>query len=202
MRGRLIGALAAGAALVASAVFTAPAGAVPATWTVTPGGAFHGEAGLTTLTLDNGIQLFCETSSVDGDAQSGTGLSNPIATIPENPGIVFNDCQGPFGLTFDVDQVGDWYLVGDSYDGVDVTTGRIIDIEADLTGPGCNATVAGYVDGTYTNSTDKLKVIPNFTLTIIFVDPAANCNGLITEEQTASFEGEYQVAPDLTISSP
>lgn len=203
MRGRLIGALAAGAALVASAVLSAPAGAEADTWTVTPGGAFHGVAGETVLTIEeSGVQLFCVSASVDGTAKSGTGLTNPLADIPATPGIQFNDCQGPLGLTFTVKHVNTWHLVGDSYDGADVTTGRITDITADITGPGCTAQVTGSVNGTYTNSTDKLKVLPDFTLTISFVDPNANCLGLIEQGQHASFDGEFAVTPNLTITSP
>lgn len=204
MRGRLIGALAAGAALVASAVLSTPAGAAEAdTWTVTPGGAFHGEAGETVLTIEeSGVQLFCVSASVDGTAKSGSGLTNPLADIPATPGIQFNDCQGPLGLTFDVQHVNTWYLNGDSYDGAGVTTGRITNITADITGPGCTAQVTGYVDGTYTNSTDRLRVLPNYTLLISYVDPNANCLGLISQGEHASFDGEFQVTPDLTITSP
>lgn len=203
MRARLIGALASGAALIVSAVVAGNAAAAPATWTVDPGGDFSGTAGVTLLEVqESGIQLSCESSTVDGTAASGSGLENPLATIPEEPGIQFNDCSGPFGLTFEVDQVGDWYLNGGSYDGIDVTTGTIDNINADIVGPGCNATASGSVNATFTNSTDVLEVLPDFTLEISYVDPSNNCLGLINEGEHANFSGTYQITPGLTVTSP
>ena len=204
MRGRFIGVLATGAALLTSAVVVAgPAAALPDTWTVTPGGAVHGVAGETLLEVqESGIQLSCTSSTVDATAQSGSGLSNPLVTIPETPGIVFNDCSGPFGLTFTVTQVGDWSLNAASYDGSDVTTGTIDGITAGIVGPGCEATVTGSVDVTYTNSTAALAVLPNFTLEVTFVDPSNNCLGLINEGEHANFAGTYTIDPGLTVTSP
>ncbi|MFL6123239.1 hypothetical protein [Actinophytocola sp.] len=173
------------------------------TWTVTPGGAFHGTAGETLLEIqESGIQLSCASSSVDGTAQSGSGLSNPLATIPESPGIQFIDCSGPFGLTFEVTQVGDWALNGVSYDGSDVTTGTIDNINADIVGPGCNATASGSVNVTYSNSTSTLEVLPDFTLEVSFVDPDNNCLGLINQGEHANFSGSYAITPGLTVTSP
>jgi hypothetical protein len=204
MRGRLISVLATGAALLTSAVVVAgPAAALPDTWTVTPGGAVHGVAGETLLEVqESGIQLSCTSSTVDANAQSGSGLSNPLVSIPESPGIVFNDCSGPFGLTFEVTQVGDWSLNAASYDGSDVTTGTIDGITAGIVGPGCEATVTGSVNVTYTNSTAALAVLPDFTLEVTFVDPSNNCLGLINEGEHANFAGTYTIAPGLTVTSP
>ncbi len=145
MRARLIGALAAGAALITSAVMAAgPAAALPDTWTVDPGGAFHGVAGETLLEVqESGIQLSCASSTADGTA-----------------------------------------------------------IEADIVGPGCNATVTGSVPVTFTNSTDVLSVQPEFTLVVTFVDPGNNCLGLINEGEHANFSGSYQITPGLTVTSP
>src|SRR6476469_1881748 len=203
MRARFIGALATGAALIVSAAVTGTASAEPATWTVSPGGAFHGTAGETLLEVqESGIQLSCASSSVDGTAASGSGLANPLATIPESPVIQFIDCSGPFGLTFEVAQVGDWVLNGVSYDGSDVTTGKIDNIKADTIGRGRNATASGSVNATYTNSTSDLEVLPDFTLEISFVDPDNNCLGLINEGEHANFAGVYDIAPGLTVTSP
>jgi hypothetical protein len=203
MRARLFGALAAGAALIVSAGAAGTAAAAPATWTVEPGGAFSGTAGETLLEVqESGIQLSCASSTVDGVAASGTGLDNPLATIPQDPGIQFIDCSGPFGLTFEVEQVGDWVLNGVSYDGSDVTTGTIDNINADIIGPGCNATASGSVNATFTNSTDVLSVLPDFTLVISFVDPDNSCLGLINEGEHANFSGDYQITPGLTVTSP
>lgn len=202
MRARFIGVLASGAALVASAVIAGPAAAQPATWTVTPGGAFTGTAGETILTTESGVELFCTSSTAAGTAQSGTGLSNPLAEIPQDPGVDFVDCQGPFGLTFDVAHVGTWFLNGASYDGSDVTTGTLDSITANITGPGCEATVTGSVNVTFTNSTDELEVLPDQTLEISSVDPANDCLGLISEGENAGFSGVYSITPGLTVTSP
>jgi hypothetical protein len=187
-----------------SAVVAGPAAAQPATWTVSPGGPFQGTAGETLLEVqESGIQLSCVSSTADGIAQGGTGLSNPLATIPETPGIVFNECSGPFGLSFEVTQVGDWALNGGSYDAATgVTTGTIDGITADIVGPGCNATVTGFVNVTYTNGTAALAVLPDFTLEVTFVDAANNCLGLINEGEHANFAGSYAVSPALTVTSP
>jgi hypothetical protein len=205
MRARLIGVLAAGAAaLITSVVVAAPATALPATWTVSPGGPFQGVAGETLLEVqESGIQLSCSSSTADGVAQGGTGLDNPLATIPETPGIVFNDCSGPFGLTFGVTQVGDWALNGASYDAsTGVTTGTIDGITAGISGPACSATVEGSVNVTYTNGTAELAVLPDFTLVVTSVDPANDCLGLINAGEHANFAGTYTVTPALTVTSP
>jgi len=204
MRARFIGAFIAGAALVLSAVVASPAAAVPALWTVTPGGAFTGSAGVTNLAIqESGIALTCKTSTVSGTAKSGTGLSNPIASIPASPGIKFFNCSGPFGLTFTVTQVGTWALNGVSYaSGTGITTGTLTNITANIVGPGCNATVTGFVNAKFTNSTDILQVINNYTLLVSFVDSVNDCLGLINTGEHASFAGSYKITPGLTVTSP
>jgi hypothetical protein len=201
MRARFIGALAAGAALVTTAVMAGPASAQPATWTVSPGGDFTGTAGETILTTESGVELFCSSSTAEGNAPGGTGVSNPLASLAEG-GVQFNDCQGPFGLTFEVAHVGTWNLNGASYDGSDVTTGTLDDITANISGPGCEAVVTGSVNATYTNSTGVLTVLPDQTLTISTVDPNNDCLGLITQGEHAGFSGDYQISPVLTVTSP
>jgi hypothetical protein len=201
MRGRLIGALAAGAALIASVVMSAPATAVPATWTVTPGGAFTGTASTTVLKIqESGVQLTCRSAGARGTAKSGSGLSNPLATLPAG-GVTFNTCSGPFGLTFTVTHVGTWNLNGSTYS-AGVTTGTLTNINANINGPGCQASVTGTVAATYTNSTHVLAVVPNFTLLINFVSASNNCLGLIVQGQHASFNGAFTINPAQTITSP
>ncbi|MCT2586077.1 hypothetical protein [Actinophytocola gossypii] len=204
MRRSVMGSLVAGLALAASATLAGTASAQQATWTITPGGDFDGLAGETILTIqETGIQLFCSSSTAGGTAKSGSGQTNPLATIPETGGIDFIDCQGPFGLTFEVEQVGDWTLNGSGYDaGTGVTTGTIDGITANIVGPSCNATVTGFVDATYTNGSAELAVTPNPTLDISYVDPNNTCLGLISEGQHATFDGTYEIDPALTVTSP
>lgn len=202
MRARMIGALAAGVALTVSAVVAAPAAALPVTWTVSPGGAFHGLAGETLLeTLESGIQFGCASSTLDGQAQGGSGVSNPLASFPETPGITLNDCSGPFGIVFEIDPVGEWHFNGASY-GSGVTTGTIDDLQLDVVAPGCNATITGYLDATYTNSTGALRVLPNFTAVFSYIDPVNNCLGIISTGDHASLNTSYALTPALTITSP
>jgi len=199
MRNRVTVMLAAGAAMIASAVFVGPAAAVPATWTITPGGSFTGTAGTTILEVqESGVQLSCESAGATGEAKTGSGNSNPLATISDTD---FNTCTGPFGLVFGVEHGGVWTLNGASYNATTgVTTGTIENIVADITGPGCIAQVTGTVDATYTNSTAELRVLPNFTLLVASVDPTENCFGLINTGEHASFDGVYEVDPAQTIS--
>jgi hypothetical protein len=199
MRNRVTVMLAAGAAMIASAVFVGPAAAVPATWTIDPGGPFTGAAGETVLEVqESGVQLSCVSAGATGEAKSGAGNSNPLATISDT---AFNDCTGPFGLVFEVGHAGVWTLNGASYDAATgVTTGSIDNIVANITGPGCVAQVTGSVDATYTNSTAQLRVLPNFTLLIASVDPNENCFGLINTGEHASFDGAYVVSPAQNIS--
>jgi len=200
MRARLFGSLVAGVALASAVVMAGNASAAPATWTVTPGGPFTGTAGETILTTESGIELFCESSTATGEAASGT-VENPLATLPEG-GVTFSDCQGPFGLTFEVAHIGTWELNGVSYDGSDVTTGTLDNITAQISGPACEATVTGSVNGTYTNSTATLSILPEQTLTVSSVDPANDCLGLITQGEAAGFSGDYSISPALTVTSP
>jgi len=200
MRGRLIGALVAGAAMIAGLVMAAPAAALPATWTVTPGGAFTGTAGTTVLRIqETGIQLTCRSATAAGTAKSGSGLSNPLATLPPG-GVKFNTCSGPFGLTFTVAHVGTWNLNGVSYNATTgVTSGNLSNIVANISGPSCSASVSGSVNVTFTNSTDVLAVQPNYGLIFTSV---SGCLGLISTGQHASFSGSFAITPGLNVSSP
>lgn len=203
MRRRLVG-IAAGAALFASALATGTASAAQqATWTIDPGGPFTGSAGVTLLTIqETGVELTCSSASAAGTLKSGSGVENPLGDLPAG-GVKFNECTGPVGLTFTVDHLGTWHLNGSSYDAATgVTTGTLDDIEAVITGPGCDATVTGSVDITFTNDTEELTVLPNPTLLISRVDPTNNCLGLIEQGQHAIFDGTFVVAPGQTITSP
>lgn len=199
MRNRVTVMLAAGAAVIASAVFVGPASAAPATWTIDPGGPFTGTAGTTVLEVqESGVQLSCESAGATGEAKVGSGHSNPLATLSDTD---FNNCSGPFGLTFEVNHGGVWTLNGDSYNAsTGVTTGSIDNIVADITGPGCVAQVTGSVDATYTNGAAELRVLPNFTLLIASVDETENCFGLINPGEHASFDGLFEVSPAQNIS--
>jgi hypothetical protein len=201
MRRRIAGMLAVGVAVLSTVVAVAtPASA--AAWSITPGGHADGTAGQTNLTVNDPqsgeIQMTCSSSTVGVElAVSG----DQLATIPESPGIQFNNCLLAGFIEFSVQQVGVWTINGSSFDAATgVTTGTIDNINANISGPGCAATVAGSVNGTYTNSTDVLSVAPDQTLTITSVDPVDNCLDLIHVGATAAFDGDYTVVPGQDIT--
>jgi hypothetical protein len=195
------------AVAAATVVFgTGSAGAdpiTPASWTVSPGGVVDATAGVTVLTdVNTGVQLTCDSSSLtDATLVTGaTGSPAQLGTLPAGS-VGFQNCSGPFGLTFDVTHVGDWALNGVTYDpATGVTTGTLTGIQANLSGFACSASVTGSVDGTYNNATGVLTVLPNPTLTIASVDPNDNCFGLINTGDSATFDGAYTVAPGQTIT--
>jgi hypothetical protein len=193
--------LAVGAAVL-SAIVVVSTPASAAAWTITPGGHADGTAGQTNLTVNDPqsgeIQMTCSSSTVGVElAVAG----DQLATIPEAPGIQFNNCLLAGFIEFSVQQVGVWTINGSSFDAATgVTTGTIDNINANISGPGCVATVAGSVNGTYTNSTDVLSVAPDQTLTITSVDPVDNCLDLIHEGATAAFDGDYTVVPGQDIT--
>jgi hypothetical protein len=175
----------------------------PSSWTVSPGGVIDATAGVTVLTdVDTGVQLTCDTSTLT-DATlvtSATGSPAQIGTLPVGS-VGFQNCSGPFGLTFEVEHVGDWALNGTTYDpATGVTTGTLTGITANLSGFACSATVTGSVDGTYDNNTGVLTVLPNPTLTVSFVDEFDDCLGLINTGDRSTFDGAYTVTPGQTIT--
>ena len=176
----------------------------PGTWSVSPGGVINATAGVTVLTdVDTGTQLTCDTSTLT-DASlvtSATGSPAQLGTLPAGS-VGFQNCSGPFGLTFDVTHVGEWALNGVTYDpATGVTTGTLSGIEANLSGFACSATVTGTVDGTFDNNTGVLTVLPNPTLTVSFVDEFDDCFGLIATGDHATFDGAYSVTPGQTITA-
>lgn len=201
MRRRIAGMLAVGAAVLSTVVAVAtPASA--AAWTITPGGHADGTAGQTNLTVNDPqsgeIQMTCSSSTVGVElAVAG----DQLATIPESPGIQFNNCLLAGFIEFSVQQAGVWTINGSSFDAATgVTTGTIDNITANISGPGCVAVVEGSVNGTFTNGTDVLSVAPDQTLTITSVDPVDNCLDLIHEGATAAFDGDYTVVPGQDIT--
>jgi hypothetical protein len=205
MRKRIAGMLAVGVTTLSTVVaVAAPASAAPP-WTITPGGHTDGTAGTTNLTVEDPqsgeIQMTCDSSTVGVDLESGVSDDNQLATIPESPGIQFNNCLLAGFIEFSVQQVGVWTLNGSSYDAATgVTTGTIDGIVANISGPGCAATVEGSVNGTFDNAADVLTVNPDQTLNVTTVDPVDNCLDLIHVGATAAFDGAYAVSPGQEIT--
>lgn len=201
MRRRLVGLAAVGVALAGTVLMTGTASA--ATWTVEPGGPINAAAGTTLLTIqESGVELTCDSSTAAGTLKSGTGLENPLGELPDD-GVQFQNCTGPFGLTFTVNHEGSWFLNAATYDAATgVTTGTLDNISAIITGPGCDATVSGSVPITFTNSTEELRVVNDPTLLIERVSDVDTCLGLIEQGQHATFDGLFIVDPGQEITSP
>jgi hypothetical protein len=207
MRRRVAHVLLAGAAVAATVIAGAGSASAdpitPSSWTVSPGGTINATAGTTVLTDQNTqVQLTCDSSSVTNGTleTSGTGSPAQLGTLPEGS-VGFQNCSGPFGLTFDVTHIGDWALNGATFDpDTGITTGTLTNITANLSGFACNATVTGTVNVTYDNNSGVLTVLPDPTLTVSSVDPANDCFGLIATGDTSTFDGAYTVSPSQTIS--
>ena len=178
------------------------------TWTVKPGGAVTGSAGKTTLKdTKTGTTLTCSSSATKAKLKSGSGLSNPLGKITS---VTFSNCTGPGGLVFtaktSASSTNPWPLSGSSFNsGTGVTTGKITNIKASISGSGCSAKVAGttssstgMVTGTYTNGTGKLKVSGGN----LHIWNVSGCFGLIANGDPSSFSGVYTITPKQTITSP
>lgn len=204
MRARLVGIVATSAALIMSAPLAGTVAADPVTWTVVSAGdAFTVTGGEMVLQVEEtGIQFVCYSSGGDATAQHGLGLSNPLATFPESTGVRFTNCMWVFALPFEIEPVGDWTLNGVSFDGSDVTTATLDGVAANLLGMNCVASVSGSLNVRYTNSTDVLQVLPDYTLEVTYVNPAIDCFGLINEGEHLSLSGAFAVSPWLTVTSP
>ena len=203
---RTVTALTAGVALVV-AVTT---GAVRAdTWTVEPGGSFTAtevgdpEYGAHFIVEETGIELGCGPMSLAGTSASGTGLTNPLATV--GAGDRAGDCVIPIWGRFDLIPQGSWQLNGVSYDAsTGVTTGTLDNVTFDVSANywECEATMTGHLDVTFTNGDSRLQLLPHHTLLIDYVDPVGACWGLIEEGQHSGVAGTFEVDPRLEISSP
>jgi hypothetical protein len=199
--------LSSGAAALALGLGTATAMATTtATWTLTPGGAVNGAAGVTKL-LDTTTHqtLQCKSSATKATLKTGSGQVNPLGNITS---VTFSNCTGPGGLQFTVatsaSTTKPWHLTGTTY-ASGVTHGKITGITASLSGVGCSATVAGLTattpgttTGTYTNSTGILKVSGGN----LHVWNVSGCLGLINTGDGTTFTGNYTITPKQTITSP
>jgi len=199
--------LSSGAAALALGIgATAAMATTAATWTLTPGGAVNGAAGVTKL-LDTTTHqtLTCKSSATKATLKHGSGQTNPIGSITS---VTFSSCTGPGGLAFTVatsaSTTTPWHLTGNTFSG-GVTHGKITGIKASLSGSGCSATVAGTtatstgtVTGTYTNSSGILKGSGG-NLHIFGVN---GCFGLIANGDASTFSASYTITPKQTITSP
>lgn len=191
-------------ASIAAVLTTAFSGAVEAAatpipqgaWTITPGGWFNAISGQ----VNFGAQFTCRYSRIIGGWLEPTATGSParLGWLPEGS-VRFEECGGPFGLAFTVTQIGVWDINGHSYSS-GVTTGTLTNVQMMWDGFDCRAKIEGYVNTTYTNSTYTLRVLPNYTLTVTWVDPNADCFGMIQVGNSVSLTLSYTLDPPQTIT--
>ena len=199
----------------AAAVLTAGLTAAPSfatntriTWTITPGGAVTGSAGTTTLKdTATGTTLTCASSATAATLKSGSGQTNPIGKITS---VTFSNCTGPGGLTFTAtttaSSTNPYPLSGSTFNSTSgVTTGKITNIKASISGAGCSASVAGTtattpgkVTGKYNNGTGKLSTSGGN----LHIWNVSGCFGLIANGDPSTFKGVYTISPKQKITSP
>jgi len=192
MRGRIIGVLLTALVLAGVAVVPASAGIA---WRVEPGGD-------AVATADEVVIGFGSTDVRCGPVEMPMVFepdANLLAVVPVHPGTAFNLC-GIGGLTpAGLVQLGTWTLVGLSHD-AGLTVGRLDDVSLQLSAPGCEATISGYVIALYTNETGVLSLLGDETLTVSSVSPVDDCLGLVHVGDTGSVAGEFVVSPRQIIT--
>lgn len=142
-------------ALAISLSATSVLASTASTWTVTPGGSLSGVSNRIVLTdTKMGSVLTCTSSTAAGTAKSGSGLTNPLATLSK---VTFANCTGPAGLTYSL-QASDfpWPLNGTSYSS-GVAKGTISKIHASLKGTDNNCTAT--IDGTTATADNGMVVV-------------------------------------------
>ncbi|MGB3440481.1 MAG: hypothetical protein WBA97_17170 [Actinophytocola sp.] len=114
--------------------------------------------------------LGCDTNVIGGNQTGGI-----LADIDES---TYENC-GQWGLMWTVSPYHPWQLHPDSQSGT-VTTYTITNIDADVSGPFCEATIVGSAGASYDSAPGVLTVDYQAT-TVTYVDPANDCLGLITQ---------------------
>lgn len=119
--------------------------------------------------------LGCTSMTIGGAANTVLGDIDTAA---------YEGCSFSFGFNLDVVPRLPWQLSPTT-----LTTYDVDDIEADISGPFCEASVYGSASVSYDSVTGVLTV-DSQSMTVTDVDPANDCLGLITQ-------GEHiQVLPD------
>ena len=144
----------------------------------------------------SGLSISCNSSTIVGLAD--VGGSPPIAPPIElqtldAPNSTWSGCGGSVGLDIAVAGQGTWNFSWDTYNGSDVTTGRITDVNAHVSssdGGTCGFDVTGVVNATFTNSSQNLAISPDATLSISNV---SGCFGLINDGDQGSMAATYNV---------
>jgi hypothetical protein len=180
------------AASVATTAIAAIGASSASAYTVTGGPNFTGTAGTTTLTdTGTGAALSCTGSTAAGTVNTGTGVGPTLGSITS---LGFSNCSGPLGLTFTVAANSLPYsLVATGPTSGGVTPGVVTGVNAQLTGPGCSATVVGSAPASYNNTTRRLTLTGGSGLTVSSVGGSLSCFGLLRAGDSATFSAVYNV---------
>lgn len=200
------GTAATGAAIVAAVgLAAAPAFASVSSAVVTGNtnsdGSFSATATGPTLKDSNtNVTLTCASATASGTAANGTYTSGaPTAiAVASLSTLGWNQCTIA-GISFTVKANNTpWSLnaTGPTTGG-DVTPGSITGVNATLSGA-CNATVSGFVTGTYTNSTHTLAINAG-SLTVSGV--SGLCLGLINNGDSVVYTAGYVVTPGIQLNA-
>jgi hypothetical protein len=165
-------------------------------------GAFAGKANSKgTSLVDTSAPEFplkCTSATAAGTLDStATGATAQIGTI--NSGN-FTACKFD-GITFTAKLTSKANLVASGYNGT-VTTGKITDVHAALTGNSgkCTATVTGSVSASYINSTHQLVVGAHSKATLTIHNPTSGCL-VLDNSDPAYFKGTFtQTTPNVSKS--
>lgn len=170
----------------------APAGA-DAGWDVTPEEPFEAVSAELVLT-NNGFIVRCKKSYMIGKA-----FSSGSSHIGDIFGSTWEDCAGPFGLTFTVTQNGVWEIHAIEFDPTDsaVVHGEIRNISVTLSGPLCNVTIEGTLHGTYDNNgTLKINEPEEGDLEVT----SASCLGIINAGDRPGCTAAFEVDPAFVVT--
>ena len=208
MRTQVGAAALAGAALLAiGSGARSPAAATTMTWTVKPGGAVAGKAGMTTLrdTTVNTV-VNCRSATMTGSLEAGSGL--PGAGIGSITAAAFS-CPAPITGVKLTARGLPWRLNLSGYDRrTGVARGTVSHLELGFSGPGCSAVINGtggaasdgVVAVSYADETGKLKILAaGGDLHWYHVK---GCAGLVADADSATLTTAYTLSPPQFITSP
>lgn len=194
------GAAVAALALGAGTAFAAPPSDVDVGGHTTPQQYEGTDADGITFVAD-GQTMTCATSVVSGEVTPGSTSWLP-ATFATVTGSTWTNCVGPAGIPLEVTHNGTWNLGinGDTVGGV--TPGEVVDIQAHVENPAglCSFDVSGSVAVEFHESDQTLYTDPNDAgLTVTNVN---GCLGLIDENSSATFDGEYHITDTAGVEFP
>ncbi|MEU5877717.1 hypothetical protein [Spirillospora sp. NPDC047279] len=203
------------AAVTTMALGLTAAPALAATFTVTGGTSITGSASepLAATVARTGAFATCDTATASGTAVNGSGLSGTaVASLtaasfsdsttidgrcPASTGAVGTLTANNLPWSFNVTSVSGGVATG-TLTGVKATAAFSDGCTIVATGPGGGG---GTINGTYTNASGELRVLPGGAGSNLVVTSATGCN--VNDAQAGDaleLDGAYTVSPKLTIT--